>query len=371
MRKKILALGLTFVMALSLFGCGGGDKDAAAPADDAAVADDAAAEETTEAPKDDAAKEDASGTETAADTSDLKDWEKEYAKTYDISGDEEYVWGYVAQSFTDTFCSRVQKAMEDYTKQNFPNVTLNVGDGKQEVNTHIELAENFITQGVDCLIVTASDSNGEVVICDMAKEAGIPFVVVNSDIACDPIDHWFVGSDHYVSGHLQGEYVRDNIDDSETVNICYLGGTDGFTHTTLRRQGFYDALDEANYNYKVLADLEGEYLRDRGMEITEDWLIQYGDDIDVIVAANDEMGMGALNAIQGAGMSDIIVCGIDANDDAKEAVKAGTFGCTVFQAAEGQGKWGAIAAYAASQGKDFTTLDIPYELVTADNVDQY
>ena len=77
---------------------------------------------------------------------DLKDWEKEYAKTYDISGDEEYVWGYVAQSFTDTFCSRVQKAMEDYTKQNFPNVTLNVGDGKQEVNTHIELAENFITQ---------------------------------------------------------------------------------------------------------------------------------------------------------------------------------------------------------------------------------
>ncbi len=64
-----MALGLTFVMALSLFGCGGGDKDAAAPADDAAVADDAAAEETTEAPKDDAAKEDASGTETAADTS--------------------------------------------------------------------------------------------------------------------------------------------------------------------------------------------------------------------------------------------------------------------------------------------------------------
>ena len=59
-------------------------------------------------------------------------------------------------------------------------------------------------------------------------------------------------------------------------------------------------LMEANYNYKVLADLEGEYLRDRGMEITEDWLIQYGDDIDVIVAANDGMGMGALNAIPGS-----------------------------------------------------------------------
>ncbi|MGI6011292.1 MAG: substrate-binding domain-containing protein [Ruminococcus sp.] len=367
MKKKLLALGLAGVMALSMFGCGGGSTDTGETSAASGTEESADAAADTEE-----SAEESSGEETAsADTGEMEDWEKELAEQYEVSGDEEYVWGYVAQSFTDTFCSRVQKAMEDYVAQNFPNVTLNVGDGKQEVNTHIELAENFITQGVDCLIVTASDSNGEVVICEMAKEAGIPFVVVNSDIACDPMDHWFVGSDHYVSGHLQGEYLVENVDDSETVNVCYLGGTDGFTHTTLRRQGFYDALDEAGYNYEVLADLEGEYLRDRGMEITEDWLIQFGDKIDVIVAANDEMGMGALNAIQGAGMSDIIVCGIDANDDAKEAVAAGTFGCTVFQNAEGQGKWGAIAAYAASQGKDFATLDIPYELVTADNLDQY
>ncbi|MGI6007893.1 MAG: substrate-binding domain-containing protein [Ruminococcus sp.] len=360
MKKKLLALLLAGVMAVGMFGCGGGDSASTETSDTAETTDEATAEDTS------------SGDETAAaDSGEMEDWEKEYAKQYEISGDEEYVWGYVAQSFTDTFTSRVQAAMEDYVKQNFPNVTLNVGDGKQEVNTHIELAENFITQGVDCLIVTATDSDGEVVICQMAKEAGIPFVVVNSDIACDPLDHWFVGSDHYVSGHLQGEYLVDNVDDSETVNICYLGGTNGFTHTTLRRQGFYDALDEAGYNYEVLSDLEGEYLRDRGMEITEDWLIQYGEDIDVIVAANDEMGMGALNAIQGAGMSDIIVCGIDANEDAKEAIRAGSFGCTVYQNAEGQGKWGAIAAYAASQGKDFATIDIPYELVTAENVDEY
>lgn len=362
MKKKLLAMGLAGIMTLSIFGCSGGSGT------EETTSDASTAQENTQT---DDEKESSADETASADSGEMEDWEKELAEQYEVSGDEEYVWGYVAQSFTDTFCSRVQKAMEDYVAQNFPNVTLNVGDGKQEVNTHIELAENFITQGVDCLIVTASDSNGEVVICDMAKEAGIPFVVVNSDIACDPMDHWFVGSDHYVSGHLQGEYLVENVDDSETVNVCYLGGTDGFTHTTLRRQGFYDALDEAGYNYKALADLEGEYLRDRGMEITEDWLIQYGENIDVIVAANDEMGMGALNAIQAAGMSDIIVCGIDANDDAKEAVKAGTFGCTVFQNAEGQGKWGAIAAYAASQGKDFATLDIPYELVTADNLDQY
>ena len=78
----------------------------------------------------------------------------------------------------------------------------------------------------------------------MAKEAGIPFVVVNSDIACDPIDHWFVGSDHYVSGHLQGEYVRDNIDDSgkPLISVILAVPTDlHIRHCAVR--GFYDALD--------------------------------------------------------------------------------------------------------------------------------
>ncbi|MCQ2509213.1 MAG: substrate-binding domain-containing protein [Lachnospiraceae bacterium] len=355
-KRNLIAMALVAAMSMTMFGCGS-----------------APAEEKADAPAAEAATEEKAE---AAAPAELKDWEKDYADSYDLSGDEEVTVGFIAQNFADEFSSRVQREMEAYFKANYPNAKLSVGDGKGEVNTHIELAENFITQGVDCLVCCSADSNGEIVICEQAQEAGIPFVVVNSDIACDPADHPFVGSDHYVSGHLQGEYVAKaieagDIDNSETLKICYLGGTDGFTHTTLRRQGFYEAMDEAGVDYEVLADLEGEYLRDRGMDITEDWITQYGEEIDMIVAANDEMAMGALQALQAAGQTNTICCGIDANDDAIAAVESGAFGCTVFQDAEGQGKWGAILAYNGAIGKEIDNVSIPYILVDKDNVAEY
>lgn len=352
-KRNLIAMALVAAMSMTMFGCGSAPAEKAdAPA--------AATEEKAEAPA----------------PAELKEWEKEYADIYDLSGDEEVTVGFVAQNFADEFSSRVQREMEAYFKANFPNAKLSVGDGKGEVNTHIELAENFITQGVAALVVNCADSAGEVVICDMCKDADIPMISVNSDIACDPLDHPFIGSDHYVSGHLQGEYVAaaieaGDIDNSEPLKICYLGGTDGFTHTTLRRQGFYEAMDEAGVDYEVLADLEGEYLRDRGMDITEDWITQYGEEIDMIVAANDEMAMGALQALQAAGQTNTICCGIDANDDALAAVESGAFGCTVFQDAERQGKWGAIIAYNAAIGKEVASVDVPYLLVDKSNIAEY
>lgn len=349
-KRNLIAMALVAAMSMTMFGCG---SKAEAPAAEA---------------KSEAAE--------AAAPAELKDWEKEYAEKYDMTGDESVTIGFIAQNFADEFSSRVQRELEGYFKANYPNAKVSVADGKGEVNTHIELAENFITQGVDALACCSADSAGEVVICQQAKEAGIPFIVVNSDISCDPKDHPFIGSDHYVSGHLQGEYVakaieNGDIDNSEPLNICYLGGTDGFTHTTLRRQGFYEAMDEAGVKYEVLADLEGEYLRDRGMDITEDWITQFGDKIDMIVAANDEMAMGALQALQAAGIEGVPCLGIDANDDALAAVESGAFGCTVFQDAEGQGKWGAIISYNAAIGKDVDDVSIPYLLVDKDNVAEY
>ena len=108
------------------------------------------------------------------------------------------------------------------------------------------------------------------------------------------------------------------------------------------------------------------------MEITEDWIIQYGEDIDIIVAANDEMAMGAMQSLQAAGINDVIICGIDANQDAREAVKDGSLAMTVFQDAAGQGKWGAIEAYTVAEtGRAPEYLDIPYLPVSAANIDEY
>ena len=390
MKKKILSLMICSVMAVSLFGCGGSDSGSSA-ASSAPAASSAASEAVSEAAEaasetEEAVSEAASSaaeeavSEAAEDTSaeapaagDLKDWEQKYIDDgYIPTGDGKYTFAFIAQDFKDTFSQSVTSGIEDYVAKAYPNVELLVGDGEQDVNRQVQLAENYITQGVDVLMLSSSDSDGCVVICETARQNNVPLVVVNSDVACPEVDHFFAGSDHYYSGQLQAEYLIDNVDDSETLNLCYLGGTNGFTHAKLRREGLYETLDKAGFNYKLLSDQEGKYLRDKAMDITEDWIIQFGEDIDIIVAANDEMAMGAMQALQAANINDVIICGIDANQDAREAVKDGSLAMTVFQDAVSQGKWGAIEAYTVAEtGRAPEYLDVPYLPVSAANIDEY
>jgi len=369
MKKKLLALFLTMVMAASLMACGAANDDTSdtpEPDQETEAADEAA--ETTES----------SGSDTTAETADRSlaenvgaDWEEVLlAKGYDASGDEEQEWVFICKSFTDVFTVKVMDALEAYTKENFPNVTLALYDGEMDASKQIQQAEDAVANDVDCIIASPSDSDGCAGIVDIAADAGIPCVMVNTEVNNDK-PYFFAGSDHYDSGQLQGEYIRDNIDASETQKICYLEGTPGFNHTTLRKAGIFDVLDKADYNYELLSSLTGEYYRDKGISITEDWITQFGDEIDIIAAANDEMAMGALQAVKAAGLTDIKILGIDANDDALEAISNDELAFTVFQNAAGQGEWGAIAAYAACKGKEPEVLSIPYEPVSKENLSDY
>ena len=379
MKKRILGLVLCGIMTASLFGCGGA-ADSASSAASSAAASSAVSEAASEAEAASSAVSEAASSaaseasaDAAADAGEMKDWEQKYVDDgYIPTGDGKYTFAFISQDFKDTFSQAVTSGIEDYVKKAYPNVELLVGDGEQDVNRQVQLAENFITQGVDVLMLSSSDSDGCVVICETARQNNVPLVVVNSDVACPEVDHFFAGSDHYYSGQLQAEYLIDNVDDSETLNLCYLGGTNGFTHAKLRREGVFETLDKAGFNYNLLSDQEGKYLRDKAMEITEDWIIQYGEDIDIIVAANDEMAMGAMQSLQAAGINDVIICGIDANQDAREAVKDGSLAMTVFQDAASQGKWGAIEAYTVAEtGRAPEYLDIPYLPVSAANIDEY
>ena len=382
MKKRILGLVLCGIMTASLFGCGGAADSASSAASSAAASSAAVSEaassaaseaESTAASSEDAAAASEASADASADAGEMKDWEQAYVDDgYIPTGDGKYTFAFISQDFKDTFSQAVTSGIEDYVKKAYPNVELLVGDGEQDVNRQVQLAENFITQGVDVLMLSSSDSDGCVVICETARQNNVPLVVVNSDVACPEVDHFFAGSDHYYSGQLQAEYLIDNVDDSETLNLCYLGGTNGFTHAKLRREGVFETLDKAGFNYNLLSDQEGKYLRDKAMEITEDWIIQYGEDIDIIVAANDEMAMGAMQSLQAAGINDVIICGIDANQDAREAVKDGTLAMTVFQDATSQGKWGAIEAYTVAEtGRAPEYLDVPYLPVSAANIDEY
>ncbi|NMB55501.1 MAG: substrate-binding domain-containing protein, partial [Leptolinea sp.] len=123
---------------------------------------------------------------------------------------------------------------------------------------------------------------------------------------------------------------------------------------------------------KVLESLTGKWLREEGMRITEDWLQKYPD-ISAIAAENDNMGMGALNAVINAGRKDkITIISVDAIEDAKISVKNGELDATVLQDANGQGKGSIDVAYKIVAGEKYDKVtNIPFVLITKDNVDKY
>ncbi|MBQ2627942.1 MAG: hypothetical protein IJG17_09160, partial [Eubacterium sp.] len=148
MKKRILGLVLCGIMTASLFGCGGA-ADSASSAASSAVSEAASEAEAASSAVSEAASSAASeaSADAAADAGEMKDWEQKYVDDgYIPTGDGKYTFAFISQDFKDTFSQAVTSGIEDYVKKAYPNVELLVGDGEQDVNRQVQLAENFITQ---------------------------------------------------------------------------------------------------------------------------------------------------------------------------------------------------------------------------------
>lgn len=304
------------------------------------------------------------------------DWEEEYAADYAMSGEESFTWGFIDMGFEDTFTTKVRNTFVSYCEKNFPNVKVLEADGELDSNIQLQLAENFIAQGVDCIVIIPQDSDGCVGVVDTCMAEGVPLVCLNSVIHSDHLEKeiGFVGSSNYEAGKLQAEWLIEHVDDSESVKMCYQKGSDGYDHTAQRYNGLFETLDKEGYNYELKSTLISEYMRDTAMTNAEDWVTSFGDEIQVIGCCNDESAMGTLQAYRAAGLADNVkILGIDANQDCLKEVQKGNIACSVFQNAMGQAKWGAISAYdaCAKSKKETPSFSIPFETVDASNVEEY
>ncbi|MHB1453445.1 MAG: substrate-binding domain-containing protein [Saccharofermentanales bacterium] len=239
-------------------------------------------------------------------------------------------------------------------------------DGQGNAETQISQVENFISQGVDAIILNPFDNDGCVPAVEKAVAANIPIIVVNGTVANVDKASAYVGSDSVESGRIEMQYAADMMNGKG--NIVVIHGPNGHSAEIDRTAGINEIL--AKYpEIKIVAEQTANWDRAQGMTLMENWL-QSGLEIDCVVAQNDEMGLGAYVAIEAAGkQADIKVIGIDAIPDALAAVEAGKFIGTVFQDAAGQGAKSVEVAVLAGQGE---TIDksymIPYLLVTKDNL---
>jgi galactofuranose transport system substrate-binding protein len=199
--------------------------------------------------------------------------------------------------------------------------------GKQE--NQITAIRNFVQQKVDIIAFSPKVETGFETVLKEAKDAGIP--VILTDRAVDTQDKTlyktFLGSDFVKEGKLSGEWLVNEMKSATAdVNIVELQGTTGSAPANDRKKGFAEAI-AANPKLKIVASQTGNFERAGGKAVMEQFL-KANPKIDVLFAHNDDMGLGALEAITAAGKvpgKDIKIITIDAVKDGMQALADGKF----------------------------------------------
>jgi galactofuranose transport system substrate-binding protein len=208
-------------------------------------------------------------------------------------------------------------------------IDLKFSDAQQKQENQIKALRSFITQKVDVIAFSPVVESGWDTVLKEIKDAGIP--VILTDRAVDAPDKslykTFLGSDFIKEGKLSGEWlVKEYAGKSDPVNIVELQGTTGSAPANDRKEGF-GAVIAADPKFKIIASQTGDFTRAKGKEVMEAFLKAHKD-IDVLFAHNDDMGLGAIEAIEGAGLKpgvDIKIITIDAVHDGMQALADGKF----------------------------------------------
>jgi len=209
-------------------------------------------------------------------------------------------------------------------------------DAQQKQENQIKAIRNFIQQEVDYIVLAPIVETGWETVLGEAKEAGIPVILSDRQIKVtdDSLYVAWVGGNFLQEGYnaiewLDG-YLKENGRDNEDINIVLLQGTIGSSAQVGRTEGVEKLLADRP-KYHLLAKQTGEFTQAKGQEVMESFLKSY-DDIDVVIAENDDMGYGAMEAIKAAGKvpgKDIIMISYDSGRRAFEKVIAGELNVTV------------------------------------------
>jgi len=208
-------------------------------------------------------------------------------------------------------------------------IELKFDDAQQKQENQIKAIRNYIQQKVDVIAFSPVVESGWDTVLKEAKDAGIP--VILTDRAVDSQDKTlyktFLGSDFVKEGRLSGEWlVNETKSATGPLNIVELQGTTGSAPANDRKEGFAKAI-AANPNLKIIASQTGDFTRAGGKAVMEQFL-KANPKIDWLFAHNDDMGLGALEAITAAGKvpgKDIKIITIDAVKDGMQALADGKF----------------------------------------------
>ncbi len=279
--------------------------------------------------------------------------------------------GVSMDKFDDNFLTVLRNGMADYAKT-LPGVTLQIEDAKDDVSKQLSQIQNFIANGVDAIIVNPVDTSATAAMTKLAADAGVPLVYVNRQ----PIDvdklgpkAAFVASNEAESGTLETKEICKLLDGKGQILV--IEGQLSNQAAVQRTQDIHDVIAKDGCNgLKIIAEQTAEWDRTKAQNLMTNWLSK-GMKFDAVVSNNDEMAIGAIQAMKAAGIDTkkTIVGGVDATQDALASMKAGDLKVTVFQDAAGQGRGAIDTALKLARGQQVDKkIYIPFQLVTPANM---
>ena len=299
--------------------------------------------------------------------------ETETTTTTEASGDAKtYNVGVAIYQFDDNFMTLYRNEIESYfktleTDDTKYNVT--IVDGKNDMAEQSNQIDNFITQGMDVIILNLVQTSSADAIIDKVVAAGIPLVLINREPLGEDGDEsykgildnatvCYVGADARQSGTFQGEIIAELPDKGDLngdgkVSYIMIEGDPENIDAQYRTTYSIKALEEA-IPVECLDDQVGNWAQAKGQEITANDLSQYGDKIEVVFCNNDAMALGAAAAITAAGRKvgeNIYLVGVDALDECQEMVKNGEMTGTVLNDHIGQSHTAVDVAVKALKGE--------------------
>ena len=293
--------------------------------------------------------------------------------------------GVCIYQFTDAFMTTYRNALQEILESKGYNVT--TVDGANDQAKQNEQINTFITQGVDALIINPVMTSAADQIIATVQAAGIPTVLINREPTADQMAVYdklvYVGCDARQSGTMQGELILDtpnggDINGDGKVSYIMIQGDPENVDAQYRTEFSVKALTDAGVEVEELNLTRGDWMRERGQEIVANDLAQFGSAVEVVFCNNDDMAIGALQAIQAAGRKvneDIYLVGVDALDAALEEVKNGNMTGTVLNDANGQATAAVEQMELLLGGKTFAageqSVYVDYVKVTPDNVGDF
>lgn len=276
----------------------------------------------------------------------------------------------LAMAQLDTFLTLMKNGAEKAAKDK--GATLQIEDANGDITKQLDQIGNLIAKKVDAIIVNPVDTDASPKITQMVTAAGIALVYVNrkpTDFAKLPASAAFVASEEKVAGDLQGKEVCKLLNNKG--NVVILMGE--LSNEGARTRTEYAEKAVTACGIKVVDKREAKWQIPAAQDIVTNW-ISSGLKFDAVLSNNDDMALGAINALKATGKwtKDFVVAGVDATPTALESMKKGELKVTVFQNAAGQGGGAVDAAIKLSKKEKVERfVNIPFELVTPANMSKY